>query len=377
MDAGVNPPPRCSNVRADAPAGVAELLFTSGTTSRPKAVMMTDAAFLHGAGVLAAAAGYGVSDVPLITLSLFHAAAQTHQLWPTLLLGGRIVLVERFSASGFAAQAARHGATTSAQFAASLRMLLRRGSPQPEGMLRHITFAQSLTDDEYADWESTFGIPLQQLWGMTETVGLPIMSPLTGDRRLDAIGKVVAGYEIDVRTASGPISGAKEELGELVVRADPGRTVTLGYFRDPPATAALLHDGWLWSGDIVRRSPDGFVYFVGRHGDIIRRAGVNFSALEVEEVIRSVPGVIDAAVVGLPDPIHDQRVVAAIVVAHYRDDTVDAIHAQCAEALAAYKRPEALHFVDELPRTSVGKIRRHVLAAELAAAAAPELPSSA
>ena len=110
------------------PDGVIELLFTSGTTSRPKAVMWTNAAVLHGARTLARAARYDEADVALVPLSLSHAAAQAHQLWPTLTLGGRVVLLERFSARRFFDQARAHGATTSAHFAASLRMLLRRGT---------------------------------------------------------------------------------------------------------------------------------------------------------------------------------------------------------------------------------------------------------
>ena len=365
-------PPRCLGRRAEVPGGVVELLFTSGTTSLPKAVMITEAAVRYGAATLAAAAGYHERDVPLIALSLFHAAAQMHQLWPTLLLGGRVALVERFSASRFAAQAVRHGATTSAQFAASLRMLLLRGQAEPCSGLRHMTFAQNLTAHEHAEWDRRFGVPLQQLWGMTETVGLPIMSPLAEPRRLEAMGKAVPGYRVEVDNLGSAPNG---DTGELIVQADPGRTVTLGYFRDAAATTALVRDGWLRSGDIARRDREDFFHFVGRHADIIRRAGVNFSALEVEDVLRSVPGVADAAVVGMPDPVLDERVAAAVVVVRGRVITEDLLHAHCAEKLANYKCPEVFHFVEELPRTSVGKVRKHVLAEQLAAL--PGAPSQA
>ena len=343
------------------PDGVIELLFTSGTTSRPKAVMWTNAAVLHGARTLARAARYDEADVALVPLSLSHAAAQAHQLWPTLTLGGRVVLLERFSARRFfdqARDARRDDLRALRRVAADAAAARHDGRP---AALRHVTFAQSLTRAEYTDWERRIGVPLQHLWGMTETVGLPIMSPLEGDRRLEAMGRAVPGYRVEVRGEQASDGGRVE--GELVVSARPGDDVTLGYFGDPDGTASLLHDGVLWTGDVVQRDADGFLHFVGRHGDIIRRAGLSFSSLEVEEVIRSVEGVVDVAVVGLPDDVRDERV-AAVVVAE-PGVTEEALRARCLAALAAYKRPEIIAFDEHLPRTSVGKVRKHIVVERL------------
>ena len=109
---------------------------------------------------------------------------------------------------------------------------------------------RSLTAEEFADWDERFGIPLQQLWGMTETCGLPLMSPLSGDRRLASIGRPVAGYEVVVRGTDGE-PAPPGELGEITVRAEPGATVALGYYRDPEATAGLFREGWLQTGDMA------------------------------------------------------------------------------------------------------------------------------
>jgi carnitine-CoA ligase len=219
---------------ASSTGDVFELIFTSGTTSRPKGVMMTSRAVAYGASTLAAAAGYTASDVPLVALPLYHAAAQMHQLWPTLVVGGQAVVVEGFAPTVFFAQTVRHGATTSAQFAATLRLLLRRGNETDarRSLPRHVTFAQSLTTAEFGEWDRRFGIPLQQLWGMTETVGLPLMSPLFGDRRLTSVGQPVEGYDVVVRGPDGePVPPG--EPGEITVRAEPGATVALGYYRNP------------------------------------------------------------------------------------------------------------------------------------------------
>jgi crotonobetaine/carnitine-CoA ligase len=210
--------------------GVFELLFTSGTTSRPKGVMLTGRAVVHGARTLAAGAGYTADDVPLVALPLYHAAAQMHQLWPTLVLGGHAVVVGRFAPSRFFGQATRHGATSSAQFAATLRLLLHRGSSTDAraSRLRHMTFAQNLTETELAEWGARFGIPLQQLWGMTETVGLPLMSPLAGDRRLASVGRPVAGYEVVVRkqgtSRPRPANRVRSPSGRYLARTSPSAT---------------------------------------------------------------------------------------------------------------------------------------------------------
>lgn len=362
---GVRDPPGSGGVHPGRPEDVTELVFTSGTTSRPKGVMLTNRSIAHGAATLGRGAGYHPDDVPIVTLPLYHAAAQMHQLWPTLLLGGRAVVVERFAPTRFFAQAASHRATSSAHFAATLRLLLRRGSAEDarRSGLRHITFAQSLSRDELAEWDERFGIPLQQLWGMTETVGLPLMSPLDGDRRLASVGRPVDGYDVVVRVASGePITFG--EPGEITVRAEPGVNVSLGYYRNAEATAELFHDGWLRTGDMATVDEDGHVYFLGRRRDIIRRAGTNFSALEVEEVMRQISGVLDVAVVPVEDELGDQSVAAFVVREGERPSAVE-IRAHCRTALAAFKRPQTIEFVHELPRTAVGKVQKHLLVASL------------
>lgn len=359
-------PPAVSGTTLDAPGradDVVELLFTSGTTSRPKGVMLTSRSLLHGAAALACGAGYGPADVPLVTLPLYHAAAQIHQLWPALLLGGRAVVVERFRAARFFAQAASHGATTSAQFSTTLRLLLRRGSSDDagHGAMRHITFAQNLTPAEHAAWDARFGIPLQQLWGMTETSGLPLMSPLVGERRLEAMGRPVEPfYEVVLRDECGnPVSAGSP--GEITVRLEPGVNGMLGYYRNEEATAAAVREGWLWTGDVARVDEDGLVHFLGRRGDIIRRGATSFSALEVEAVVRDVPGVLEVAVVGVADAFGEETVAVFVVRAADDRPTAEEIRVRCRAALASFKRPTRIEFLPQLPRTAVGKIQKHLL----------------
>lgn len=345
---------------------VVQLLYTSGTTARPKGVMLTNTNFVYGAEVFRAATGLRQEDRHLIALPLFHAAAQCHALWPSLIAGASVVILSRFSASRFFEQAITYEGTMAALFGAPLRMLLN----QPERptdrahKLRNITFAQNLTVTQYETWHRRFRVPLQQLWGMTETCGLPVMSPLTGERNLQAMGRPVLGYEVKVINEEGQ-EVAPGEPGQLIVRGTPGRTLMLGYLKNPEATAKVLRtlsDGiWLFSGDTVYADEDGFLYFVDRSKDLIKRAGENISSIEIETVILDCPGVSDVCVVGVPDPLRDESIVAVVVPKPDARLTAEIIQAYCAKRLAPFKVPERVELVDTLPRTSVGKIQKQIV----------------
>jgi crotonobetaine/carnitine-CoA ligase len=343
-----------------------ELLYTSGTTARPKGVMLTNANFVYGAEVFRAATGLREDDRHLIALPLFHAGAQCHALWPSLIAGASIAILSRFSAIRYFEQAIEYDATMAAMFGALLRMLVNQPARSTDAAhrLRNMTFAQNLTADQYEAWHARFRAPLQQLWGMTETCALPVMSPITGRRNLQAMGRPVLGYEVKVVGEDG------EEVpigtdGQLIVRGSPGRSLMRGYLKNPEATALTLQnrsDGtWLFSGDTVRADADGYLYFVDRGKDTIKRAGENISSTEVETAILDCPGVLDVCVVGVPDPIRDEAVVAVVVRKPGSAVTAEKIRAFCAGRLAAFKVPERVEFVEALPRTSVGKIQKNLV----------------
>jgi crotonobetaine/carnitine-CoA ligase len=344
------------------PLNVAGLLYTSGTTGRPKGVMLTHAAYLYGAEVFVRSTALTPRDRHLIVLPLHHAAAQCHAMVPSLVAGASTVIVERFSASRFLQQAIRYGATRAALFAAPIRLLLKRyaGLPVPRTRLQLATFAQNLTPEELEEWNTRFGIPLLQLWGMTETVGLPLMVPLNGPRDNMCMGLPAAGYEVKVVDEAGREVRAGLP-GEIVVRADPGRNVTRGYFKNPEATAELIRDGWLYSGDRAIRDESGQFHFLGRFKEMIKRGGENISPLEVEDVLKTHPAVQEAVVVGLPDPLRDERVVAFVAFRKGRAAGWDELRKWCCRSLSPFKVPEQFVLCDDFPRTSVGKIQRHVL----------------
>ena len=341
---------------------VVHMIYTSGTTSKPKGVLMTNRALIYGAEVFVRASGLRNEDRHLITLPVFHAAAHCHAFWPSLVCGTSIVMSPRFSPSRFFGLAVRHQCTMAALFSAPLRMLLAQ--PPNEGWrsnrLRNVTFAIALTDEQFAEWDMRFGAPLQHLWGMTETVGLPLMSPLYGPRNLPSMGKPVLGYDVRIFDDEGNET-SPGEVGQIVIGADPGRTVMKGYFKNPEATNETIRDGWLYTGDNAYYDEQGYFYFVDRGKDIIKRGGENVAPSEIEAAIKQINGVSDVAVVGMPDEMFDEVPQAFVIPQPGAILTEEEIIEGCRQSLTRFKVPVAVTFCDEFPRTSVGKIQKHLL----------------
>lgn len=347
---------------------VVHMLYTSGTTSLPKGVMLTNRALIYGAEVFVRGCGLRNEDRHLITLPLYHAAAQCHAMWPSLVSGCSITLAPRFSPKRFFPLAIRHGCTMAALFSAPLRMLLNQSSNPAwrSHRLRNVTFAIALAKEQFAEWDHRFGAPLQHLWGMTETVGLPLMSPLYGSRRLAAAGRTVLGYDVKVIDTDGrDLPPGKP--GEIVVAAQPGHTVMKGYFKNPEATAQTLRDGWLHTGDTMRYDEDDFYYFVDRNKDVIKRGGENVAPSEVESVIKQLASIVDAAVIGVPDATYDEVPTAFVIRNANASIDSDQILDHCRNKLAKYKVPVTVLFREQFPRTSVGKVQKHLLRQQLLA----------
>jgi crotonobetaine/carnitine-CoA ligase len=345
------------------------ILYTSGTTSRPKGCLITNANYVHVGEAVAQHLALTSDDRQLMVLPLFHGNAQYYSTMSALVVGASVVLTERFSASRYFATAASHGATVGSLFAAPMRMILAQPELPPASFpshrLRLVIFAQNLTPAQLAEWDRRFHVPLLQIYGMTEQLGHPLANPLHGERDNQTMGRPTLGFQCRVVDENGR-DVAPGETGELLVSGTPGVSLMQGYFRDPAATTAAFRDGWLWTGDNVRRRDNGFFEFVDRAKDMIKRAGENVAASEVEAVLKDHPAVFDAAVIGVPDPIRDEAIKAYVVLCADCIATAEEIRAWCAERLATFRVPEFVEFRDELPRTSVGKIQKHLLRAESA-----------
>jgi crotonobetaine/carnitine-CoA ligase len=350
----------------------AAVMFTSGTTGRPKGVEITQANYAFAGHTMAAAAGLGPDDRQLVVLPMFHANAQYYSFAAAIAVGASVALMHTFSASRFVEQVARHEATHASLFAGPIRMILARGSApdpagQPAGRLRHCWYAQNITADQYATIAGWLGCRPRQLYGMTET----IPAVLTDDPewpRHDAMGRPTPGCTVALQDDSGADVPAGGQVGEIVVGGERGITLFAGYLDDPATTAASFRDGWFLTGDRARIAADGRYEFDGRRKDVLKVAGENVSVVEVERVIDAHPGVHDVVVVGAPDPVRDEVPVAFVVAAaDASNDLVAQLEAWCAARLGKAKRPRQIQLVDELPRTSVGKVRKFLLADAAAA----------
>jgi crotonobetaine/carnitine-CoA ligase len=338
----------------------AAVMFTSGTTGRPKGVEITQANYAFAGKTMAEAAALSSDDRQLVVLPLFHANAQYYSFAAAIWVGASVALMHTFSASGFLPQAARHRATCASLFAAPLRMILARGEPVDGVVLRHCWFAQNITPDQYATVSDWFGCQPRQLYGMTETIPA-VLTDAADHPDCSSMGYVTGGCDVDVHDADG-IQVGVDEVGEIVVGGDRGVTLFAGYLDDPITTAANFRGDWFLTGDRASRTADGRFFFDGRRSDVLKVAGENVSTVEVEAVVTAHPEVLEASVVGAPDPVRDEVPVAFVVAADPTNPpTIDELTAWCSERLGKAKVPREFTILDELPRTSVGKIRKFLL----------------
>jgi crotonobetaine/carnitine-CoA ligase len=368
-----------------APGDRAAIMFTSGTTGRPKGVEITQANYAFAGTTMAVAAGLGPDDRQLVVLPMFHANAQYYSFASAIAAGASVAMMHTFSASGFVRQAAVHQATHASLFAGPMRMILARGGPLPADSdiaplcLRHCWFAQNITADQYATISDWLGCRPRQLYGMTETIPA-VLTDSVGDPRHDAMGFVTASCTVELHDSDGrPV--AVGEVGEVVVGGQPGSTLFAGYLDDPDTTAASFRGDWFLTGDRAHRDADGRFFFDGRRSDVLKVAGENVSVVEVETVVGDHPDVFDVVVVGAPDPIRDEVPVAFVVPGpgvtdEPGDPLADRLADWCAQRLGKAKRPRSFTVVDELPRTSVGKVRKFLLADAAAANDSSSVPTT-
>lgn len=338
------------------------IMYTSGSTGRPKGVVITHANYVHAGVTAAAHLRMRPDDRWLIVLPLFHANAQFYCTMSALVSGASVAIAPRFSASRWSAQVARSGATLASLFAAPMRMILaqKRSTTDDRNDLRAVLFAQNLTQPQLDEFEERFGAPLLQWYGMTETVAPVAVNPIYGRRKGMTLGLPV--FTAGVRVVGDDGSDVqKGECGELWVACIPGITGMAEYYLDPDSTAATVVDGWLRTGDVVRLDEDGYLEFHDRVKHMIKRAGENIAAAEIERVINEHPAVFESAAVGVPDPIRDQQIKVYVVLREGHVPTASELLEHCKVYLAPYKVPSIIEFVEGLPRTSVGKIQKHRL----------------
>jgi long-chain acyl-CoA synthetase len=351
------------------PAGGAPamMLYTSGTSGRAKGALLTHRNLLANARDIAAWLRLDATDRLMCVMPLFHANGLVLTLVTPLLAGGETVLCERFSASGHWERVRRFRPTTFGSVATMLSLLLDRDQAPPADAAASLRFvlcgSAPVPAETIRRFETRFGVPVIEGYGLTEATCRATFNPVDGGHRPGSAGLAI-GNELRVADAAGHALGAGE-IGEIHLR---GANVMAGYFRDPAATAAVLRDGWLRTGDLARRDDDGFVWIVDRASDLIIRGGENVYPREIDEVLSAHPAVADAVAVGVPDARYGEEIEAAVTLRTGAAVGVDALLAHCRERLAPFKCPKRIHVLPAIPKGPTGKLlRRRVRSAILAA----------
>lgn len=344
------------------PGDLQQMMFTSGSTSAPKTVMLSHANALHVGERIARSLGLTPADRNISPLPFFHANCQGNCVLSSLTAGGTAIVMERFSVSKYWKQVLAHDASVGT-LALPGAMLALDPSPADNAHRMRIAFAGTpLPDERMTEFETRFGIKLVLGYGLTEASTDVVITPLFAPRRSPSMGLPTPGRVVKLVDEAG-VEVPNGETGEVTVQGVPGETVMLGYYKDDKATAEALKDGYLYTGDLAHWDEKGYFHFDGRKKDIIKRAGENVAALEVERVIVSHPAVIEAAVFGVPDATLGERVISVVVLRHEGTVDEEEILRHCRVDLTPFKVPAEVIFEQELPRSGIGKILKPQLRA--------------
>jgi acyl-CoA synthetase (AMP-forming)/AMP-acid ligase II len=346
------------------PAGLALLIYTSGTTGTPKGVMLGHDNLAAMIDAIVPAARVTASDHSLLVLPLFHVNGLVVGTLAPLAVGGRVTVGPRFDPASFWGVIARARPTYFSAVPTMYLMLLASAIVPPDVSSLRIAFcgAAPMPRDAIGAFERRFGVPLVEGYGLSEATVCSTLNPLDGPRKAGTVGVPLPGQEVVILGPDDrPLPrGARGEVG---VR---GATVMHGYWKRPDDTAAALRGGVLHTGDIGYFDDDGYLVLVDRSKDMIIRGGENIYPKEIETVLHAHAAVLEAAVVGAPDPRLGEVPVAFVELRPGARATEAELVAHCRATLAHFKVPTRVWMIDALPRNAVGKVSKPALRARLA-----------
>lgn len=349
------------------------LLYTSGTTGRPKGCMLPNRYFLHAGHWYATIGGLaalreGVERM-ITPLPLVHMNAMAYSTMAMVATGGCLIPLDRFHPRSWWASV-RESRASVVHYLGVMPAMLMKAAPDEADRAHAVRFGFGAGVDRslHAAFEARFGFPLLEAWAMTETGAGAVVIANREPRQVgtNCFGRPEADVEVRVVTDDGR-EAEGDAPGELLVRhagADPRYGFFAGYLKDAAATDAAWAGGWFHTGDIVRRDAGGFLHFVDRKKNVIRRSGENIAAVEVESVLQQHPLVKAVAVAAVPDAVRGDEVMACVVPqtvpadADARERAATELVQWCLSQLAYYKAPGHVAFVDALPLTATNKIQR-------------------
>lgn len=339
------------------------ILYTSGTTGKPKGAMLTHKNLYSNAKDVSDYLRISEDDRVVTVLPMFHVFCLTVVLNAPLMNGGTLLIVPKFSPKEVFRLVKKYEATVFAGVPTMYNFLQQYPDGNPEDLksLRlSISGGAALPVALLKDFERKFNVRVSEGYGLSEASPVTCFNPLDRPRKPGSIGTSILNVENKVVDEMGdevPVG----QVGELIVR---GPNVMKGYYKLPEETTAVLKDGWLYTGDLARRDDEGYFYIVDRKKEMIIVGGYNVYPREVEEVLFAHPDVVEAAVIGVPDP-NQGEVVQCFVVKKNESLTEEDLIAYSTEHLAKYKVPKVIEFLDELPKNTTGKILRRALKAQV------------
>ncbi|MDP9094191.1 MAG: AMP-binding protein [Actinomycetota bacterium] len=330
---------------------VATLLFTSGTTGVSKACELSHRYLARQGEIHARQFGLRADDVLYCPFPLFHIDAATLTVVAALAAGATAALGERFSTSRYWDEVRRFDASVINFMGATLTMLWKLPA-SPADTDHRVRLAWGVPMPEWKDgWEARFGFPLLQVYGLTDA-GVPVYDPIDGTQRSGACGRVIDEYEIRISNSE-----------EILVRGREPGLIMNGYHAMLDATAdAIDADGWVHTGDRGRLDPDGFLTFLGRSTDSIRRRGENISAHEVEQAGLEHPDVIEVTAIGRPSELTEEDVQIFVVLRKDANLTAAELHQHYRAVAPRHLTPRYITFLDQLPKTPTEKVEKFKLA---------------
>lgn len=342
------------------PTNHALLMYTSGTTGRPKGVVHTHSSLLAGGWTPALAHELTQDDRGFCVLPIYHINGLCVTVMGTLIAGGSLVMVPKFSASKFWQHIEDTGATWFSVVPTIISHLLHGAATPSAHNLRFGRSASSaLAPETQTKFEKRFNVPIVETMGLTETAAQMLSNPLPpGLRKIGSPG-VAIGNETAILSKDLQIVTDGSE-GEIAVR---GPNVMLEYLRNPQATAdTFTPDGWLRTGDLGRQDEDGYFYVTGRLKELIIKGGENIAPREIDDALYTHPDVIEAAAFACPCDSYGERIEAAVKLRDNSNATMTDLLDVCTSRLGKFKSPDTIHFMDELPKGPSGKIQRLKLA---------------
>ncbi|MFG1359579.1 class I adenylate-forming enzyme family protein [Xanthobacter pseudotagetidis] len=339
----------------------AMIMYTSGTTGRPKGALLTHANIITNHHFVNGLEwGLAADDVFLVSTPLAHRTGFA-RLANALTVGGTLVVMEKFDPAATLDIIAREKVSVAGMVPTICRMMLPAiaAAPHKCASLRRIVVTGEAFPVELK--QQLIGllphVRLFSFFAMTEAGAITGLDHEEQFTHPASVGRPTPGVEVKLVDAEGA-HVPDGEVGEIAVRTGaPGQSLTLrGYFRRPKETAETIRDGWVHTGDMARRDADGFLYIVDRKKDMVLSGGFNIYTKEVEQTLIAHPSVADAAVVGIPDAIYGEAVVAFVEPRAGQEPSEEALIAHCRTLIAGYKKPKRVLFVEQLPRNALGKV---------------------